>query len=225
MKEIKLMMQSIRELHADGNLDEKTADSKLLIVLNYELSNLMRKARADGKHGWWNPEVCSVEFLKEKAIKSFGEGNILDAIILSSMVLMRNEGQANTLVFDTSKLGNLTELSPRHCAFFQEVYDSITYANLSFELATARDKAIMVAGKMLEQAMKEIERLNPHKESFTGELSPAIEDLIEDAGLEVTDVKHSILAAQAETKGLMCKEIDQSADRFEMEISGWEPTK
>ncbi|OSI59106.1 hypothetical protein, partial [Bradyrhizobium canariense] len=157
-------------------------------------------------------------------IKNLGEGNVLDAIIFSAMVLLRNEGQTNTLVFDTSTLGDLTELAPRHCAFFEDVYDRITQANLSFELATPTTKAIMIAGKMLEQTMKEIERLNPHKESSTGELSPAIENMIEDAGLEITDVKHIILAAQAETQRQMCTALDQSAGRFEKEIAGWEPT-
>lgn len=224
MKEIKMTMQEINQLHASGNIDEQTADNKLLIVLGYELSNRMREARANGKHGWWNPEVCSIEFLKEQAIKNLGEGNVLDAIIFSAMVLLRNEGQTNTLVFDTSTLGDLTELAPRHCAFFEDVYDRITQANLSFELATPTTKAIMIAGKMLEQTMKEIERLNPHRESSTGELSPAIENMIEDAGLEITDVKHIILAAQAETQRKMCTALDQSAGRFEKEIAGWEPT-
>lgn len=209
MKEIKMTMQEINQLHASGNIDEQTADNKLLIVLDYELSNRMREARANGKRGWWNPEVCSIEFLKEQAIKNLGEGNVLDAIIFSAMVLMRNEGQTNTLVFDTSTLGDLTELAPRHCAFFEDVYDRITQANLSFELATPTTKAIMIAGKMLEQTMKEIERLNPHKESSTGELSPAIENMIEDAGLEITDVKHIILAAQSETQRQMCTASDQ----------------
>lgn len=225
MREMKLMMQSVRELHATGNIDEKTADSKLLIALGYELSNRMREARANGKHGWWNPDVCSIEFLKEQAIKNFGEGNVLDAIIFSAMVLMRNECQTSTLIFDTSTLGKLTELAPRHCAFFEEVYSRIMQVNFSFELATPTTKAIMIAGKMIEQAMNEIERLNPHKESFSGELSPSIENMIHDIGMEVDDMKHIILAAQAETKEQMYQALEQSTGRFEKEIADWEPTK
>ncbi|EOW9544059.1 hypothetical protein ACO11R_004019 [Vibrio parahaemolyticus] len=224
MYEIKRTMKIIHELHKEGLLSESVADCKLLDCISVVMSERLRESRVNGKRGWWNPEVCSIEFLKEQAIKNLGEGNVLDAIIFSTMVLMRNEGQTNTLVFDTSKLGNLTEIAPRHCEFFQEVYDSITFAHLSFELAPARDKAIMIAGKMLERTMKEIERLNPHKESSTGELSPAIENMIEDAGLEITDVKHIILAAQAETQRQMCTALDQSAGRFEKEIAGWEPT-
>lgn len=224
MRDIKIAMQNINGCHQDGILTEESADFYFINAISSAISVRMREARANGKRGWWNPEVCSIEFLKEQAIKNLGEGNVLDAIIFSAMVLLRNEGQTNTLVFDTSTLGDLTELAPRHCAFFEDVYDRITQANLSFELATPTTKAIMIAGKMLEQTMKEIERLNPHKESSTGELSPAIENMIEDAGLEITDVKHIILAAQAETQRQMCTALDQSAGRFEKEIAGWEPT-
>ncbi|WP_030000920.1 hypothetical protein [Vibrio parahaemolyticus] len=224
MRDIKIAMQNINGCHQDGILTEESADFYFINAISSAISVRMREARANGKRGWWNPEVCSIEFLKEQAIKNLGEGNVLDAIIFSAMVLLRNEGQTNTLVFDTSTLGDLTELAPRHCAFFEDVYDRITQANLSFELATPTTKAIMIAGKMLEQTMKEIECLNPHKESSTGELSPAIENMIEDAGLEITDVKHIILAAQSETQGQMCTALDQSAGRFEKEIAGWEPT-
>ncbi|MCS0306308.1 hypothetical protein [Vibrio diabolicus] len=215
MYEIKRTMKIIHELHKEGLLSESVADCKLLDCISVVMSERLRESRVNGKRGWWNPEVCSIEFLKEQAIKNLGEGNVLDAIIFSAMVLLRNEGQTNTLVFDTSTLGDLTELAPRHCAFFEDIYDRITQANLSFELATPTTKAIMIAGKMLEQTMKEIERLNPHKESSTGELSPAIENMIEDAGLEITDVKHIILAAQTETQRQMCTALDQSAGRFE----------
>ncbi|HAS6258261.1 hypothetical protein [Vibrio vulnificus] len=85
------------------------------------------------------------------------------------------------------------------------------YGSLPFELVPSDVRDILIAGMMIDQAINEIERLNPHKESFTGELSPAIENMIEDVGLEITDVKHIILAAQAETKMSFVDEMREMA--------------
>lgn len=211
MKDIKFAMQNINGLHRDGILTEESADFYFNSAISSAISIRMREARVNGKRGWWNPEMCSVEFLKEQAIKNLGAGNVLDAIIFSSMVLMRNEGQVSNLSFDDSKLKQLDALSPAHCEFFTDVYDAMVQTNFSFEFATPLAKAILVGGKMLEQASQKIESLNPHKESFTGELSPVLENMIEDAGLEVTDVKHIILAAQGETRRSFAKELREMA--------------
>lgn len=101
----------------------------------------------------------------------------------------------------------------------------IKFGSKRFEEVPEDVRDILIAGEMLDQANNEIERLNPHKESFNGELSPVIENMIHDIGMEVDDMKHIILAAQAETKEQMCKASDQTAGRFEKEIAGWEPTK
>ncbi|WP_182027527.1 hypothetical protein [Vibrio rotiferianus] len=101
----------------------------------------------------------------------------------------------------------------------------IKFGSKCFEEVPEDVRDILIAGEMLDQANNEIERLNPHKESFNGELSPAIENMIHDIGMEVDDMKHIILAAQAETKEQMCKASDLATGRFEKEIAGWEPTK
>ena len=81
------------------------------------------------------------------------------------------------------------------------------YGERPFEQAPADVKDILIAGTMLEQATNEIERLKPSKESTVGDISPAIEEMIEDVNLEVDDVKHIILFAQKEAKETFIKEL------------------
>ncbi|MDF5103797.1 hypothetical protein P3603_22760 [Vibrio parahaemolyticus] len=77
---------------------------------------------------------------------------------------------------------------------------------------------ILIAGELLDQATNQIERLNPHKESFIGDLSPVLENMIKDAGLEVDDVKHIILAAQAETNASMMQSMVENVNQQPQEL-------
>lgn len=87
-----MTMVQIKEIN-----DEDFADSQLLIASNASMSAKLSKARRDGRHGWWDPKVCSIDELYQLRKVAFDRNDHISIMNYSAMIAMREsveEGKA-----------------------------------------------------------------------------------------------------------------------------------
>jgi len=66
------------------------ADSKLVAFAKDAMLEKLTKAREKGRHGWWDPEVCTVEDLKVALFDQFyGEFDMVDIMNFAAMIYVR----------------------------------------------------------------------------------------------------------------------------------------
>ena len=78
----KFMRNEDFEIYIDTNLANSTACM---------MKRTLRIARAKGKHGWWDSRVCPLHNLKSMLHDKLYEGDLEAVIVLSAMVLLREE--------------------------------------------------------------------------------------------------------------------------------------
>lgn len=72
--------------HLVGDIE---ADQQLLIAVQCEMSKKLRINAALGRHGWWNPNVCSVEDLYAMRDKALADNDHVSVLNFTAMIAMR----------------------------------------------------------------------------------------------------------------------------------------
>ncbi|WP_182038798.1 hypothetical protein [Vibrio alginolyticus] len=87
----KLCMEAVvnSDIGANSIGGDTFADEQLLIASKTSMSSKLRKGRKNGRHGWWTPEVCSVEELYKLREKALAEDDHISTLNYTSMIAMR----------------------------------------------------------------------------------------------------------------------------------------
>ena len=73
--------------------DDNTAiDSAAIGMFTADMSARLAAKRAEGRHGWWDPNTCSVETLAQMLIGFIHRGELLDAANLCMFLYCREGG-------------------------------------------------------------------------------------------------------------------------------------
>lgn len=73
------------------------ADKTLLDCVQKEMSAKLEKSSLNGRHGWWDPNVCSMEFLYSLRNKSIEDGDHVSTLNFTAMIAMRESESRNEL--------------------------------------------------------------------------------------------------------------------------------
>lgn len=65
------------------------ADDRLCYVAHQAMTQKLRKKREEGRGGWWNPDECSVEFLRECLHAHLIKGDMVDVMNFAAMIYAR----------------------------------------------------------------------------------------------------------------------------------------
>ena len=65
------------------------ADDRLCFAAHQAMVQKLRKKREEGRGGWWNPDECSVEFLRECLHAHLLKGDMVDVMNFAAMIYAR----------------------------------------------------------------------------------------------------------------------------------------
>jgi hypothetical protein len=65
------------------------ADYRLADYAHRAMCEKLAIARSKGRGGWWNPEECSIDYLRELLRKHVEKGDMRDVMNLAAMVYVR----------------------------------------------------------------------------------------------------------------------------------------
>lgn len=85
MEYLKSIMKKIKELR----VDEFTADTALIDAIKCEMTEKLADARQNGRAGWWNDDVCDIEYLYQLREKSISDGDHISVINYTAMIAAR----------------------------------------------------------------------------------------------------------------------------------------
>lgn len=64
-------------------------DEYLVAVIKEEMGIKLSKKRRDGRGGWWNESICSVDLLRQLLEEHLTKGDMIDVINLAAMIYAR----------------------------------------------------------------------------------------------------------------------------------------
>ena len=73
----------------DRDVLERYADRKLVRMADNAMEEKLAAAREKGRGGWWDQEVCSVEYLRELLQHHMAKGDMRDVVNLAAMIYIR----------------------------------------------------------------------------------------------------------------------------------------
>ena len=68
---------------------EKQLDNQLVSIISTLMVERLTEKRTEGKNGWWDANRCSTQYLRELLHVNIKRDDLLDIIILSAMVYVR----------------------------------------------------------------------------------------------------------------------------------------
>lgn len=79
-------------LHPDTgatHLGEEDADKQLVIAASNSMTKKLNQARGDGRHGWWDADVCSIDDLYALREQALAEDDHISTLNFTAMIAMR----------------------------------------------------------------------------------------------------------------------------------------
>lgn len=73
--------------------NDELADAALVGFTAEEMASKLRKARLNGRNGWWNPEECDEAYLREllrEHVRKANPGNYIDIVNFAAMLHWRD---------------------------------------------------------------------------------------------------------------------------------------
>ena len=71
--------------------NETEKDAPLESYIINKITEKFHQSREKGRHGWWNAEICSMNYLEQLLADHKKKGDPLDVLILQSMIEIRLE--------------------------------------------------------------------------------------------------------------------------------------
>lgn len=102
-------MQSILDSQQKNLLTESYADEQLTEAANFSMIQKLEIARNHGRHGWWDSQVCSIEYLYQLRDRAITENDHISVLNFTAMIAMResiicNETKHDIQVKDPRRL-------------------------------------------------------------------------------------------------------------------------
>lgn len=85
-----LMIKAADGRYVSADL-ERHADGILIRLATLGMEEKLGQARESGRGGWWNGEVCSIEFLRELLTDHIEKGDMRDVMNLAAMIYVREQ--------------------------------------------------------------------------------------------------------------------------------------
>ena len=78
-----------RSVAASPDSIERMADSMLVRATELLMESKLAAAREKGRGGWWDKEVCTLDYLRGLLKEHIEKGDLVDVINLAAMVTVR----------------------------------------------------------------------------------------------------------------------------------------
>ena len=72
-----------------SKLYDAVIDRVLVAETQQRVSEELQKGLMKGRHGWWNPAVCTLEYLKSMRYDALQREDEVSALALSAMIVQR----------------------------------------------------------------------------------------------------------------------------------------
>ena len=88
---VRLDMESLRNLarRADRDVTEQSADERLVGYAAMAMKKKLEIARAKGRGGWWDSEICSIDQLRGLLREHLEKGDMVDVMNFAAMIYAR----------------------------------------------------------------------------------------------------------------------------------------
>jgi len=73
----------------DRWITERLMDDLLVNHAGMHMRTKLDAAREKGRGGWWNPDECSIEYLKDLLYEHLAKGDMRDVMNLAAMIHIR----------------------------------------------------------------------------------------------------------------------------------------
>ena len=83
-------------------MTEKEHDELALQRFSAVMEEKLKRARYNGRHGWWNPKVCSLKLLVDLFYQHVEKGDLVDIAILAMMIHQREGRPTNWKITPTN---------------------------------------------------------------------------------------------------------------------------
>lgn len=98
-----LNLADIRDLsHTDTEKAECAADELLVNQAAVSMREKLAQARGKGRGGWWDPQRCSTDALRQLLVEHVDKGDMRDVMNLAAMIHVRESAAFPTAVASAS---------------------------------------------------------------------------------------------------------------------------
>lgn len=85
----KQSMLAILANQQKNQLTESYADKQLTEAANFSMVQKLHIARNHGRHGWWDSQVCSIEYLYQLRDRAINDKDHISVLNFTAMIAMR----------------------------------------------------------------------------------------------------------------------------------------